>query len=159
MGKSDKLDAAMDAQRTVMHRTGHVAFTHQQSEVLKQLYRTEARTQTKAKARGAENEEAGEAVERDEHGRSKNVIQMPVGGEEIAVLLNGTSREGGGRAEYLKLQAKKAPKQRFLAPVTSSQLYGWDYDLAQRSSSEHSRKAVLKHTCERTRGVFNPDLS
>ena len=28
-----------------MHKTGHVAFTQQQSEVLKQLYKTEQRAQ------------------------------------------------------------------------------------------------------------------
>ena len=149
MGKNDKTEAALEAQRAVMHRTGHAAFTHQQSEVLKQLYKTEARTHNAARKKDDEPEDAN---------GEKHKIQFPVSEEEVAILRNGTSREGKGRALYLEGQHKKPPRERFVAPVTSAQQYGWDHDLATFSSTAHSRKAVLKHTCERTRGVFNPDL-
>eukprot|EP01064_Diplonema_japonicum_P028643 TRINITY_DN4438_c0_g1_i1.p1 TRINITY_DN4438_c0_g1~~TRINITY_DN4438_c0_g1_i1.p1 ORF type:complete len:153 (+),score=3.78 TRINITY_DN4438_c0_g1_i1:484-942(+) len=152
MGKGDKVENALEAQRTVMHRTGHVAFTHQQSEVLKQLYKTENRAQQRRRKEDSDQV----SVTNPELNES---IQNPMTPEDHNVLFEGTSREGGGRAQYLKLQAKKGPKDRFRAPVTSAHTYGWDIDLSRYNASHHSRKAVLRNTCERPRGVFNPDLS
>eukprot|EP01063_Lacrimia_lanifica_P032725 TRINITY_DN563_c0_g2_i3.p2 TRINITY_DN563_c0_g2~~TRINITY_DN563_c0_g2_i3.p2 ORF type:complete len:157 (+),score=70.96 TRINITY_DN563_c0_g2_i3:1359-1829(+) len=156
MGKADKTAAAMEAQRTVMHQTGHVAFTHQQSEVLKQLYKTENRAHKLAKAKEEETLR-NKAVTIEEPPLDN--IQKSVTQEEHDVLFDGTSREGKGRVQYLNLQRKKDPKDRFLAPMTSAQCVGWNQDLARYNASAHSRKATLRHTCERTRGIFNPDLN
>eukprot|EP01060_Flectonema_neradi_P038520 TRINITY_DN8108_c0_g1_i2.p1 TRINITY_DN8108_c0_g1~~TRINITY_DN8108_c0_g1_i2.p1 ORF type:complete len:171 (+),score=32.83 TRINITY_DN8108_c0_g1_i2:67-513(+) len=145
----------MEAQRTVMHKTGHVAFTQQQSEVLKQLYKTEQRAQQDSRKR---MDQFGNTTEQNTTANTTvNSIQNPVTEEEANVLYN--NKEGSGRKEYLKLQNKKSPKDRFKAPMTSSQIYGWDNNLMRFNASPYSRKAVLRNTCERPRGVFNPDLS
>ncbi|KAJ9466398.1 hypothetical protein DIPPA_20164 [Diplonema papillatum] len=152
-----KQEAVLDAQRPVMHSIGHVAFTQQQSDVLKQVYKKEARSirlGNTITSGGSTLVASSDNVIKEKTASLQNSITD----EENTILRDGTSREGTGRAEYLRLQHKKSPKTRFKAPMTSAQVYGWDSDLSRFTTTPHSRKAVLRNTCERTRGVFNPDL-
>jgi len=149
--KRAKEQAQKEALACPMKQTGHTSFDTRQSEILRTQFKTEARVLAIAR----------KAMDSDDESDKRPVMspQRQPHPEETALLFEGTSRQGLGRAQYLRLQARKSPKDRFHAPMTSAQVCGWDADSARFAASPHSKKQVIENTFYRKQGAFNPDLS
>eukprot|EP00994_Dinema_validum_P004563 NODE_2617_length_667_cov_62.320388_g2151_i0.p1 GENE.NODE_2617_length_667_cov_62.320388_g2151_i0~~NODE_2617_length_667_cov_62.320388_g2151_i0.p1 ORF type:complete len:146 (+),score=29.17 NODE_2617_length_667_cov_62.320388_g2151_i0:91-528(+) len=127
-----------------MHTTGHATFTSGQMAFLAQHYKNELKSmaclQRKTEMEPTQIEVAP--------------VQKEVSEEERAVIYSGISKEGQGRSEYLKTQAHKAPSARFRAPMTSSQMIGWDAGAVMFNKSPYAKKQIIRDSFERKRGVF-----
>lgn len=73
-----------------------------------------------------------------------------------ALLYDGVSKEGKGRAAYLNHQRQIDPKVKYKTPLTSSHEIGWYIDNCTYTERlEHKRRAIIRETFYRSRGVFN----
>eukprot|EP01006_Ploeotia_vitrea_P055283 TRINITY_DN67981_c2_g1_i1.p1 TRINITY_DN67981_c2_g1~~TRINITY_DN67981_c2_g1_i1.p1 ORF type:complete len:162 (-),score=14.69 TRINITY_DN67981_c2_g1_i1:102-587(-) len=143
---------------TSLYATGHVSFNNTQNEFMKQNYKKESRVTHKliaAREAAAEHEAKFSAAEREERKRAALTVQMNVPALEKECLYDGISRDGGGRAQYLKTRSHKSPQQRFRYPVTTSQMVGWDASRINFMRSPFARRQLLHDSFARPRGVFS----
>jgi hypothetical protein len=75
-----------------------------------------------------------------------------------ALLYDGVSKEGKGRAAYLEHQRSISPTKKYKSPITSSQEIGWRVEGYSGERPEHGRRAIIQDTFYRKRGVFNEEL-
>lgn len=72
-------------------------------------------------------------------------------------LYDGVSKDGAGRASYLKERHKLSPQKKSNGPQTSSQSIGWQCDqlppLRNPALKNHGRKPVIKNGFFRSGGV------
>jgi hypothetical protein len=57
--------------------------------------------------------------------RQVELATIRSGINERSLLVGGVSKEGQGRALYLKERLKKGPTEKFLVPITEQQMLGW----------------------------------
>jgi hypothetical protein len=126
-----------------LHSTAHITFNTSQSKFMAKVYKSEM------KMLGI-----GKGTEKEEAAGKPEAVQRPASTGTRAVLYEGVSKEGSGRAEYLKRQGQRAPQQRFRMPMTASQTIGWDHGTATYNKSPFARKQIVKTSFERERGVL-----
>uniref|UniRef100_A0A0G4F8Q1 Sperm microtubule inner protein 1 C-terminal domain-containing protein n=1 Tax=Chromera velia CCMP2878 TaxID=1169474 RepID=A0A0G4F8Q1_9ALVE len=79
-------------------------------------------------------------------------VPSPAGTE---LLYNGVTKEGEGRAAYLKHQKTIGPQEKNLSPETSAQDVGWRVPNLTYVMSPHARKPLIRETFYRSTGVLN----
>ncbi|KAJ9448224.1 hypothetical protein DIPPA_22989 [Diplonema papillatum] len=74
------------------------------------------------------------------------------------ILFDGVSKDGAGRAAYLKLRNKECPQRKQSHPLTTSQTIGWQCQelppVRQSAVSNFGRKPIIKNGFYRKGGVF-----
>jgi len=73
--------------------------------------------------------------------------------ETREMLYHGISKEGNGRAQYLRERKKYGVLDRHGRPVTLAQTYGLDLDSAEYVASPNCRKPIIQRSFFRTMGV------
>jgi len=82
----------------------------------------------------------------------------PVDEQSKAALYDGFSREGRGRARYLRDRHRAAPDVKFTYPLASSWQYGWRVgdEMAAYGRPRHARTATIDETFFTRNGVKLP---
>eukprot|EP00761_Pharyngomonas_kirbyi_P005361 gb/GECH01005366.1/.p1 GENE.gb/GECH01005366.1/~~gb/GECH01005366.1/.p1 ORF type:complete len:130 (+),score=30.03 gb/GECH01005366.1/:1-390(+) len=69
------------------------------------------------------------------------------------LLYEGLSREGKGRAAYLRHQHEKPPQKRYSRPKTSNQEIGWYDDPSCITLPNYGHRNIVRNTFYRSTGV------
>jgi hypothetical protein len=134
---------------------------HLQANGWKELINREAASSQQWKTKNAqhiidaENRLLLESFKNDQRAREQAVERQNDPMRQI--LCNGVSKEGAGRAAYLKERSKLPPMDKNPAPATASQEYGWRPAMATFDKLEFGRKPVITSSFYRGRGVFKSE--
>lgn len=109
----------------------------------------------------AEDESMREIVEQARARREMEEMR-PVDEKSRALLYDGFSREGRGRARYLGERRQRGPDVKFTYPVASSWEYGWKIndEMESYGKPRHARTAMIRDSFYSRNGVpsmSNPD--
>jgi len=74
--------------------------------------------------------------------------------EFIELLGKGVSKEGQGKAAYLKARTCMGPQEKYGRSVTSSQEVGWTAPTITTNGSPFAHKPIIRDTFFRSNGVF-----
>jgi len=69
--------------------------------------------------------------------------------------MTGVSKEGHGRAAYLKSRKRLSPQERYRRPMTASQEIGWRAWEPPKKTSFYVRKPLIQATFYRPTGAFD----
>eukprot|EP00128_Syssomonas_multiformis_P003839 Colp12_sorted_trinity150504_noHs@10885 len=72
----------------------------------------------------------------------------------MKLLYSGLSKEGEGRASYLKTRRQEAPQEKFVFPVTSAQTIGWSTEGWDPVEVSHGRRKIISDTFYRKNAIF-----
>jgi len=102
----------------------------------------------------ADDEALREIVEQARIGRETEEMRA-VDDDSKAALFDGFSREGRGRARYLRQRQQHDPDVKFTYPVASSWEYGWKVssEMGSYGRPQHARTAMIKDSFYTRNGV------
>ncbi|XP_014778279.1 protein ATP6V1FNB [Octopus bimaculoides] len=84
-------------------------------------------------------------------------LMLPIDKETKDILYDGVSRDGKGRAKYLKQRYIENPEDKFIFPPTSGMEYGWNIAELSKSfninKSLHGHRCILRDTFYRKNGI------
>ncbi|CAI9730613.1 Hypothetical predicted protein [Octopus vulgaris] len=84
-------------------------------------------------------------------------LMLPIDKATKDLLYDGVSRDGKGRANYLKQRYVENPEDKFIFPPTSAMEYGWNIAELSKSfninKSLHGHRCILRDTFYRKNGI------
>lgn len=84
-------------------------------------------------------------------------LMLPIDKATKDLLYDGVSRDGKGRANYLKQRCTINPEKKFIFPPTTSMMYGWNIEELSKSfrinKSLHGHRCILRDTFYRKNGI------
>eukprot|EP00668_Euglena_longa_P011265 GGOE01013656.1.p1 GENE.GGOE01013656.1~~GGOE01013656.1.p1 ORF type:complete len:154 (-),score=4.31 GGOE01013656.1:192-653(-) len=87
---------------------------------------------------------------------------FPRSEKDTETLMDGISKEGTGRALYLKERAKINPQDKFKRPLTESQRIGWKCNSLPSPpelSQHHGHKPIISTNFYRKSGIFGGGIN
>jgi len=102
-----------------------------------------------------EDEALNEIIEQARARKQETAEMRAVDDKSKAVLYDGFSREGRGRARYLRERHDRAPDDKFTYPVVSSWEYGWKIndEMGSYGRPQHARTTTINDTFYTRNGI------
>eukprot|EP01010_Urceolus_cornutus_P001112 NODE_1628_length_818_cov_298.994798_g1266_i0.p1 GENE.NODE_1628_length_818_cov_298.994798_g1266_i0~~NODE_1628_length_818_cov_298.994798_g1266_i0.p1 ORF type:complete len:190 (+),score=49.21 NODE_1628_length_818_cov_298.994798_g1266_i0:56-571(+) len=144
----------------VFSMRGNRTMNHQAAHAWKELINKESGVSKQWKqkySRATLEDETKLLLESFKRDREAKLAQAPEKRTDTRKLLyDGISKEGSGRAAYLKAQNALPPKEKSYFPRTSAQEVGWrtERENTNFEKTEYGRKPVIESSFFRKRGVF-----
>jgi len=102
-----------------------------------------------------EEDEAMREIIEQARARKETEEMRPVDDKSKELLFDGFSREGRGRARYLRERHEHGPDVKFTYPVASSWEYGWkiNEEMESYGRPQHARTSTIKDTFYTRNGI------
>merc|ERR1712112_15738 len=81
-------------------------------------------------------------------------VMHPIGGDVRNRLYNWITKEGLGRANYLKKRREKSPDDKYTFQLCSSWDYGWEMPKGTFNAPKNGRTRIVRDTFYKRYGIF-----
>merc|ERR1711885_111671 len=81
-------------------------------------------------------------------------VMHPIGGDVRNRLYNGITKEGLGRANYLKKRRERSPDDKYTFQLCSSWDYGWEMPKGTFNAPKNGRTRIVRDTFYKRYGIF-----